>query len=147
MEIDLDAALVPGVGAAGLTIGQPTKSLLEVAVPDSVEQRTGLLVLKYGPVWLFDKDGRIDQICVFSGYRGRLAGTIGIGSLVAEVEAAFGPLEDLEWGEYGASGMPGWCFAVEAGNPAMNSPGWSSSKLASICIFADGFKVDIAAKL
>jgi hypothetical protein len=47
MEIDLDADLVPGVGAAGLTIGQPIKSLLEIARLDSVEQRMGLRVLKY----------------------------------------------------------------------------------------------------
>jgi hypothetical protein len=32
MVLDLDADLVPGVGAAGLTIGQPIKSLLEVAI-------------------------------------------------------------------------------------------------------------------
>jgi hypothetical protein len=143
MEIDLDADLVPGVGAAGLAIGQPIKSLLEVARPDSVEQRIGLRVLKYGPVWVFDKDGQINQISVFSGYRGRLAGTIGIGSFVAEVEAACGPLEDLEWGEYGASGMPGWCFAIEDG-PMINDPGWSSSQLASICIIGNGSNDDVA---
>jgi hypothetical protein len=105
----------------------------KLAAPESVEQRIGLRVLKFGPVWVFDKDGRVNHICVFAGYRGRLAGSIGVGSLVSDVEAAFGPVEDLEWDEYSVPGMPGWCFAVEQGSPALGEPGWTSVRLDSIC--------------
>jgi hypothetical protein len=134
MGIDLDADLVPGAGAAGYAVGQPIESVLEFAAPESVEQRIGVRVLKFGPVWVFEREGRITQICVFAGYHGRLADTIGVGSFVSEVEAAFGSVEDLEWDEYGVPGMPGWCFAVKRGSPAMGEPGWASVRLDCICI-------------
>src|SRR5258708_413382 len=132
MTINLDADLVPGVGAAGLFLGQLILSLLEVAAPASIEPRVGLRVLKYGPVWVFDREGLIAHVCVFGGYRGTIAGAIGVGALVSQVEAAFGPLEDLEWNEYEVVGMPGWCFGVDAGSPAMSAAGWSEVRIASI---------------
>jgi hypothetical protein len=134
MGIELDADLVPGVAAAGIAIGQPIEAVLKLAVPDSIEPRVGLRVLKFGPVWVFDRDGRVNHVCVFAGYRGRLAGSIGVGSLVSEVEAAFGPVEDLEWDEYQVPAMPGWCFAVERGSPAIGQPGWASVRLEALCI-------------
>ena len=131
----LSADLVPGTGAAGIAIGQPIESVLELTAPESIEQRIGLRVLKFGPVWVFDTEGRVTQICVFAGYRGRLANTIGVGSLVSEVEASVGSVEDRGWDEYGVPGMPGWSFAVERGSPAMGEPGWASVGLDCICIW------------
>jgi hypothetical protein len=62
MGIDLGANLVPAAGAAGLAVGQPIESVLELAAPEAVEQRTGLRALKFGPVWVFDTEGRVTHL-------------------------------------------------------------------------------------
>ncbi|HLK60122.1 MAG TPA: hypothetical protein VKU00_26410 [Chthonomonadaceae bacterium] len=137
--LDLDAELVPGVEAAGIALGQPVELVLHLESPDAIEQRIGCRVLKYGAIWLFDEAGIVDQICVWDGYRGKIAGVIGIGSRIAEVEATFGPLLHIEQEEYQVdTEEPGissnWCFSVEKGSHSMGEPGWGDARLCCICI-------------
>ena len=142
--LDLDADLIPGVAAAGLSIGQPVTELLRLGSPDAIEPRIGCRVLKYGPVWVFEAEaGVVMQVCVRAGYRGKLAGKIGVGSRVSEVEAAFGPLEYVGAGEYQiAKGTPwlanNWLFSVGRGIPAMNEPGWQDAPVECVCIGSSG---------
>ena len=153
--LNLDAEITFGVGAAGITIGQSVASLLEADAPDSIEQRLGCRVLKFGPVWAFEKYkalwggdesntlGVVDQVCVRAGYRGKTAVLIGIGSRLAEVEVAFGPLEHVEGAcpeEYQLDlGTPwcatDWCLEVEKGSPPMGEPGWRDARISCICVF------------
>lgn len=153
--LDLDAEITLGVSAAGVTIGQSVASILKANSPDSIEQRVGCRVLKFGTVWAFEKYralwggdetdtmGVVDQVCVHAGYRGKIAGLIGIGSCLAEVEATFGPLEHVD-GTYPEEyqldlGTPwcatDWCLEVEKGSPRMGEPGWREARIACICIF------------
>ena len=121
--LDLDADIIPGVGAAGITLGQSIASLLALGMGDD---------LKFGPVSAqADRYGRgvIDAIWVTQGYRGKVAGKIGVGSRIADVVAAFGPVEYIGWGEYQLDlGTPwncnDWTFSVERGSPIDGEPGW-----------------------
>ena len=132
--LDLDADIIPGVGAAGITIGQSIAAVLAL----------GLVAgMKSGPVSAqADRYGMgiIDGIWVTQGYRGKVAGKIGIGSRIADVIAAFGPVQYIAFGEYQLDkGTPwlenDWLFSVERGSPVDGEPGWED---ASICCIAIG---------
>lgn len=145
--LNLDAAIIPGVGAAGIAIGQPIEAVLRLGPPDGIEDRITLgiffcRVLKYGPVWVFHTTEVVDQICVFEGYRGKIADLIGIGSRITDVEAAFGSVENIQQDEYQVAGPPpgmsaNWCFEVEKGSPSMGEPGWLDARLCCICAMED----------
>src|SRR5579859_7165255 len=113
--INFHERLLPNHSAAGVTIGQAVAQLLEQNTPSRIEERIGCRVLDFGAVWVFDRHGKIFQVCVWEGYHGKIADTIGIGSSIAEIEAMLGPVEELESDEYGVAGVPGWCFDVEEG--------------------------------
>jgi hypothetical protein len=134
MGFDLYATLIPGISAAGIVLGWPMQSVLALATHDGQETRIGVQVWKFGPVWIFAQDDHVSQVCVFAGYQGQLSGGIGIGSRVLEIERALGPLEDLEWGEYGVQSMAGWCFGVAPHSPHLGQPGWEDLRVHSICI-------------
>jgi len=137
---DLDAEIIPGVSAAGITLGQPIAPVLRFRQPDAIEQRIGVRVLKYGAVWLFEPDGEgvVSQVCIFAGYRGKVSGSIGIGSRICEIEAAFGSLEHIMGNEYQIDrGTPwlnnDWCFTLEKGSPSIGEPGWGEARIDCIC--------------
>jgi len=155
MVLNLDAEIVPGVSAAGITIGQSVAAILKANSPDSIEQRIGCRVLKFGSVWAFEKynalwggddtgtTGVVDQVCVHAGYRGKIAGSLGIGSRLSDIEAALGALEHVDGAypeEYQLDlGTPwcatDWCLEVEKGSPLMGESGWREARVACICIF------------
>ncbi len=135
--LDLNAELIPDRAGAGVTLGQSIASVLDVTQPEAVEARVGCRAFKFGSVWLFEKEGVISQICVFAGYTGKIAGSVGIGSTVTEVMAAFGFVEEDEEDCFGVTAMPGWCFEVENIVVAAESTNWPSARIACICIYAE----------
>ena len=140
--LDLDADIIPGAGVAGIAIGQSVEELLALGMEDDVESHIGRRVLKFGPVWAIDDGtGIIGWIWVKRGYRGKIAGKIGIGSRIAEVVAAFGPLEYIGMGEYQLDkGTPwlenDWTFIVERGSPVEGEPGWQDASIYCINVAA-----------
>jgi hypothetical protein len=72
--LDLDAPIVPGVGAAGLTLDDDVAQLLARRTPFSTATlpRTGRTRHDFGPVSIWEARGRIDQIRLSEGYRGML---------------------------------------------------------------------------
>ena len=131
--LDLDADIVPGVGAAGITIGQSVVAVLALGMKDD---------LTFGPVSAqADQHGMgvIDAIWVTQGYRGKVAGKIGIGSRIADVVAAFGPVQYIAFGEYQLDeGTPwlnnDWLFSVERGSPIDGEPGWEDASISCISV-------------
>lgn len=129
--LDLDADIIPGVGAAGITIGQSVLAVLALGMKDD---------MTYGPVTAQADQygmGTIDSIWVKQGYRGKLAGKIGIGSRIAEVVAAFGPVQYIAFGEYQLDvGTPwldnNWSFSVERGSPVNGEQGWENVSISCI---------------
>jgi len=106
----LDAPIQPSVGAAGININAPAE---ELPKPKTREQLPELEVLDFGSVQIWLRAGRVDQIGVRKGYRGRLNGTIGIGSSIRDVEAAIGPVSEDEEDNLIVLRSPGWCFETE----------------------------------
>lgn len=96
----LDAPIVPGVGAAGLTLGDDVAQLLALrTTPFSAATLpgTGRTRHDFGPISIWEARGRVEQIRLSDGYVGVLDGIIGIGTTIAEVECHFGrPVEEDE---------------------------------------------------
>ena len=143
--LDLNAELIPGKAGAGVLLGQSATSILAVIQPENIESRQplpalpelGCRVLKFGSVWLFEQKEVVSQVCVFAGYAGKINGSIGIASTVAEVQATLGPVVDYEGVCFGVATLPGWCFEVEESNSAIKGPDWLALRLSSICIYAE----------
>jgi hypothetical protein len=115
--LDLDAPIVPGVGAAELTLGDDVAKLLAARRPSAIGTLpgTGRIRYDFGPISIWEANGRIKQLRVSEGYRGKLDGVVGIGTTVAEVESHFGKaVEEDEEDSLIVQGVDGWCFETES---------------------------------
>jgi hypothetical protein len=124
LALDLDAPILPGVGAAGLRVGtrlsELPPSLLEGF---SVERRVNpclpnavLTLYRSAAVTLHVENRVIDQIAVSGAYRGTLrgpGGSIGLGAAVADVEARIGQVVEDDEDNLSILDLRGLCFAVE----------------------------------
>jgi hypothetical protein len=105
--LDLGAPIHPGIGAAGVAIGQ---SADELPAPLSRVQLRDGVRLDYACVSVWLKDARVVQVGVRQGYSGSVRYCIGIGSTVGEVGQLLGPVhEDFE-DDLVVLGVPGLCF-------------------------------------
>jgi hypothetical protein len=113
--VDLDATIIPGKGASGISIGTNLRDLPEGTRPQSVTPLlSGGLKHDLGSVKIWSKDGVITQVGVYSGYRGTLRSDIRVGSTLAEVEDCFGcPVEENDEDNLVVPGFPGLCFDTE----------------------------------
>ncbi|MFN3652066.1 MAG: hypothetical protein ACK47B_21020 [Armatimonadota bacterium] len=133
--LDLDAPIVPGLCAAGISLGESAETILawrpnrESILPD------GCTRLEFGPVHVWLKDQAVMQIGVYRGYTGRLAERIGIASTIAEVESLLGPVIEDEEDNLVVAAVPGWCFETEEwvrqGGPRKNTV----SRIVGIFVF------------
>jgi hypothetical protein len=107
---DLDAPIIPGISAAGFSLGlglEKISHLLSASRVEKVhpkfnavrasEENEGLLYLEYDS-WSsleyrgsvvrvdFNGNGKLSSIWVFEGYRGRLLNTLRVGSSMHEVK-------------------------------------------------------------
>ena len=134
--LNINAELLPGKAGAGIELGQLLSAIHDLAHANTISERINCRVLQYGSIWLFESNGVVNQVCVFAGYRGKVAGTIGITSTIADVEAFLGQVVDYEGVCFGVASMPGWCFEVEKGL-SMTDAGWLNAQLKSICIYKE----------
>lgn len=131
---DLDAEIHPGESAAGVWLGQRINDILSHVHPIEVIKLSGCRRYRFGSVDLWDRNGRIDQIGVYEGYRGKLAGVVGIGSHAHEIGTAFGQI--IEDDDYNlTSGKPGWCFEVEDGIHLEDPVRLSQSAVIALFVF------------
>jgi hypothetical protein len=98
LALDLDAPILPGVGAAGLRVGTRLSELpLGLLEGFSVERRVNpclpnavLTLYRSAAVTLYVTNRLIDQIAVAGAYRGALhgpSGSVDLGATVAAIEA------------------------------------------------------------
>ncbi|MBI3917228.1 MAG: hypothetical protein HY322_09495 [Betaproteobacteria bacterium] len=100
--LDIDAPIIPAVGAAGLRLGAPFAPAPGAWRQVSPEEAgfplpAGMIHYTCPAVDLWTEEGLITQISVHGGYRGWLAGAIGIGSSLADLAERVGQprLRDL----------------------------------------------------
>ena len=105
--IDLEAPIVPGLGAAGITLGQVPENLPH---PISTTHLKDSDLLEYPSVTIWVKDGVVCQIGVRAGYRGKLDGVLSIGSTIADVIELLGDVTEDDCDNLVVTGRPGWCF-------------------------------------
>jgi hypothetical protein len=118
--IDLDATIVPGKSAAGVSVGGAVTELLATVHSQSTTRLAIGEKHDLGSVKVWAKHGVIFQVGVYSGYRGVLQPGIGVGSTISDVEDSFGrSVQEDEEDNLVVPNSPGWCFETE---------GWKSPK-------------------
>jgi hypothetical protein len=111
---DLNAAVLPGLSAAGIVVGSSINGLLSQAHPSKTEHLSACVIYSFPSVKVWAVDGSVDQVGVYSGYRGLLEHAIGIGSTVAVVETwCQCEVEEDDNDNLIVPSKPGWCFETE----------------------------------
>jgi hypothetical protein len=117
----MDADIIPGTGAANLRLGTAISAVLQDygavfradVLYDALGRPSGHRY-RSSSVDLRSHDGTIAQIMVHGTYRGRLARAIGLGSTIADVEAAIGPCAEDDEDNLIITNLPGICFEIGA---------------------------------
>jgi hypothetical protein len=108
---NLDAAIVPGKSAAGVFIGDNIEDILHHAKPFTITDLSQEKRYQFGSVSLWvNREGKIKQIGLYPGYRGKIANLIGIGSTISDVISSLGVVVEDEEDNLVIDGSPGWCF-------------------------------------
>ena len=108
--IELCAPIIPGESAAGLHIDQLMSEILDQKTPASVKHLENVIRYKFGPVWVWARNNRVDQIGLFHGYQGELPQGIGVGAQMQEVNKTIGDIFEDEEDNLCVVDSPGWCF-------------------------------------
>jgi hypothetical protein len=110
MTFDVAAPILPGLSAAGVSLGAPIDAILRTYSPDRVEPVIGGNLLYFGDVRLWVEDKAIMQVAVSGRHAGCLSGDIGIGSTLADAENALGPIFEDDEDNLMVIGLPGVSF-------------------------------------
>ncbi len=119
--MNIEAPIVPGRSAAGIQLGSPIEEVLnehknsfdsgEVVKPTfpvRVTTRYRSAMVDVGVI-----KGKVEQIMVHDGYRGKLMGKIGLGSTIADIERYIGAVEEDEEDNLVIRDFPGLVFEIE----------------------------------
>jgi uncharacterized protein (TIGR02996 family) len=136
--LDPEAAIVPGVSAAGIAIGSPAAEVLAAVPPHDVAPLGGMLRYRLGLLDLWVENGRITQIGLYFGYHGRLAEGIGIGSTIAEIEEVAGPVTHDDEDNLIVRGSSGWCFQIEGPDQPPRRKPPRKARVTGIYVFEPG---------
>jgi hypothetical protein len=119
--MNIEAPIVPGESAAGIQLGSPIEEVLnehnnsfssgEVvnlspSFPLNIRYRSAMV-----DIWAIE--GRVEQVMVHDGYRGKLMGNIGLGSTIADIERYIGAVEEDEEDNLVIRDFPGLFFEIE----------------------------------
>jgi len=86
-RIDLFAEIRPGESAGGASLATDITELLAIERPKWIRKFGEHTLYSFGAVRVSTVLGRVSQIGVYEGYFGKVAGVIGIGSSLRDVEA------------------------------------------------------------
>ena len=106
-----DAPIEPGIGAAGITLGQPVAAFL--AANDHIAHELSHTHWRYETpsVRVWARDGIVSQIGVRGSYTGCIAGTdIALGVTIEQVQATLGPVYEDDEDNLVVESVPGLCF-------------------------------------
>jgi hypothetical protein len=110
---NLNAPIIPGESAAGVRLGQPINGIISTVQPRAMISLHGSVKLHFESVTLWVKGKHVTQIGVASNYRGKIGGTIGIGSTIRDVQNTLGQVIEDEEDNLTVAGMAGWYFETE----------------------------------
>lgn len=134
--VDLNAPIVPGQSAAGVSIGDSVTELLATIRPRSTRKLWSGESHDLGEIRVWAKKGVVTQIGVYAGYRGILQPSIHIGSSIAEVEDSFGcSVQEDEDDNLVVPSSPGWCFVTEEWRAPMTVSNNRNARIVSIFVF------------
>lgn len=121
MSINIDAPIVPGESAAGIQLESLIEEVLNThkntfdsgevvkpSFPTLVKTRYRSAMVD---MWVIE--GRVKQIMVHDGYRGKLMEKIGLGSTIADIERDIGVVEEDEEDTLVIRECPGLFFEIE----------------------------------
>jgi hypothetical protein len=135
--IDIDAPIVPGKSAAGLSIGGLVSELLVTVRPRSTTTLSSGERHDLGAIRVWAKEGVITQIGVYSGCWGVLQPGIRIGSTIADVEDSFGSsVQEDEEDNLVVPDSPGWCFETEEWGMPQTISNNRNARIVSIFVFS-----------
>jgi hypothetical protein len=143
-NFNLDAPILPGKSAAGVSIGDYIGDILRQAVPLAINDLPTGRRYQLGSVTLWvNKTGNIQQIGLYAGYTGKINQSIGIGSSIREITTLFGNVIEDEQDNLEVEGFPGWCFESSPWpSPQQVAPDLDAS-ITQIFIFeANGLQFD-----
>jgi hypothetical protein len=106
-------AIVPGVSAAGVTLGEPITRILSNDTPLSIERVGSNDKYVFDSITVWAETGRVQQVGVRAPYSGLLLDAIGIGSTIADVERQLGVVSEDDDDNLIVAELPGWCFETE----------------------------------
>ena len=135
--LKLDAPIVPGKSAAGIFIGDHVDDILLQVQPFLVTDLSDGKRYRFGSVNIWaNSNGKVEQIGLYSGYQGKTAETIGIGSTIGEVIASLGVVAEDEEDNLVVLGQPGWCFESSQWQSAKQAMPDQSATVVEIFVFA-----------
>lgn len=141
MALDVDADIIPGQEdrsgrlAAGAAIGTVLQAPGAVFIAEALHDALGRPSrhrYRSSSVDLWSHDGTSAQIMVDGTYRGRLAPVIGLGSTIADVEAAIGPCAEDDEDNLIVMNLPGICCEIGA---TYADPNWRHVSIVEIYVF------------
>lgn len=109
-----DAPIVPGKSAAGIRLGQATEEIVALFQPLAITSLDNSVKLHFENASVWVKNNRVAQIGVSGDYRGLVAGRIGVGMTLREVQSALGQVIEDAADNLVVTGMEGWCLETEA---------------------------------
>jgi hypothetical protein len=142
--LKLDAPIVPGKSAAGVSIGDSIEDILQRAKPSTITDWSQGKHYQFGSVnlWVNNK-GKIKQIGLYPGYTGQIAKRIGIGSKISDIITSLGAVVEDEEDNLVVHGLPGWCFeSSEWHSPERTIPDPSASVIEIFIFEEDQQRID-----
>ena len=134
--IDLDAPIVPGRSAAGVSVGCAVSELLSTVGAHSTTKLCGEERHDFGAVKIWAKEGVISQVGVYSGYRGILQPGVQVGSTISEVEKSFAcSVQENEEDNLVVPTSPGWCFETQEWKGSKTKTNNRNARIVSIFVF------------
>lgn len=141
--MNIEAPIVPGESAAGIQLGFPIEEILKEQEPHFIsEEVLNPLVLlpnttryRSAMVDLWVRDGIVDQIMVYSDYRGKLMDIIGLGSTIADIEMHIGTMEEDDEDNLVIRDLPGVGFEIEGYFPDLKDTAFRHAPIKEIYVF------------
>ena len=140
--MNIEAPIVPGESAAGIKLGTPIEEVLnehtntfdsgEVVKPTFPVRVTTWYRSAMVDLWVIK--GKVAQIMVHDGYRGKLMGKIGLGSTFADIERYIGAWEEDEEDNLVSRDYPGLFFRVEGYFPDLGDPAFRQAPIKEIYV-------------
>lgn len=131
--------IVPQTRIGSIELGMGYAQLKKIMTEFELDQRNDAYVMIAGDVqvWVDKKTNQATQILVENGFKGKYAGSIGLGSTLNEVKKALNKNWYEELDVYFIEGVPGICFSLEDSGDDHEQWDPSSAPFDYIAVFRD----------